>query len=504
MTEENSLIAERKKKLEAWATAGFGYADKFDRTHTSVQAKEFSEKKAPRELEKILEKPDSKVRICGRLMNIREMGKLAFLRVRDGDGDFQICFSKPLLGDDFKKFIKLLDLGDFCGFSGEIFITKHGEPTLLATEIFPLAKALRPLPEKFHGLNDRELCYRQRYLDTLTNPESKQRFVIRSQVVRKIREYLHGEGFIEMEYPILDFTASGALASTFHTHHEALDADMYLRIALETHQKMAIAGGFEKVFEIGKLFRNEGIDPSHLQEFTGFEWYEAYVNYERTMERTRELLLFILDEVFKTRKLEIPDRNGKLQMVDFGQPWPSITFRDLLVQDCGIDIDKFDTVEKLRDEIKKKKIKLEKTENLGYGNLVDNLYKKVSRPKLVEPIFVTQHPMDVSPLARANDENPKVVDRFQLVLAGWEMCNAYSELIDPVEQEKRFAEQAAAKAGGDEEAHGHDDQYILAMEHGMPPISGIGIGIDRLVTLLTKQTNLKDCVLFPIMKPEKI
>lgn len=311
MNEENHLIAERREKIKAWEAEGFiPYAVRFERTHTALEAKQFCEKNKLREVPEITEKPQAQAKLCGRIMNFRSMGKLAFLKIRDVSGDFQICLMKDLLGDLFKKLEKLLDLGDFCGFEGEFFLTKHKEPTLLVTAVTPLAKTLRPLPEKFHGLANKESCYRQRYLDLLTNEETFDRFKIRSEVVRLIREFLHEKQFTEVETPVLQTQAGGAMAKVFETHHNALDHDFVLRISLELEHKMLLAGRFERVFEMGKCFRNEGIDPSHLQEFTLLEWYAAYADLADNMDWTQEMIQFVVPKVLGTSKCTVLDRKS--------------------------------------------------------------------------------------------------------------------------------------------------------------------------------------------------
>jgi lysyl-tRNA synthetase class 2 len=336
----------------------------------------------------------------------------------------------------------------------------------------------------------------------IANEDSKKRFEFRSDFVRALREFYWDQGFREVETPILTNSASGALAKPFTTHHNALDIDMYLRIAPETYLKEAIVGGFEKIFEMGRLFRNEGIDPSHLQDYTSVEHYAAYWNYEDNMEFTEKMFESILMKLKGTTIVSIKDKEGVAHEVDFKGPWPKISMRDVIFKDSEIDIEKFDNAGDLLSEIKSKGIALEGAEDLGFGNLIDALYKKVSRPKMIKPTFLIKHPVELSPLARKNDDNPSVVDRFQLVVATWEIINAYSELVDPIDQAERFEAQSSDKEAGDEEAHGKDDEYVESMEYGMPPISGFGMGIDRIVTLLTAQDNLRDVVLFPIMKPK--
>ncbi len=467
------------------------YAALFQRTHTMKKGGELED--------------GTPLRVAGRVMLFRDMGKLTFATLQDHTGRLQIAFNQEDLGaEEYKHILKLIDLGDIIGVTGERFTTKKGEPTVKVKEWQMLSKALRPLPEKWHGLADRETAYRQRYLDLISNRESFDRMLFRSAFVKAMREFYWKHDFVEVDLPVLVNSPSGALATPFATHHNALDLDVYLRIALETHQKECLVGGFDRTFSLGPVFRNEGMDPSHLQEFTMCEHYASYWDYEENMLFTEQMLKEILMNTRGTTKTTIPDRDGKMIEVDFGGEWPKISMRDLILRDCGIDFDKHTTADALRKAIKDKGIKLEvDVSKLGRGNLIDQLYKKVSRPSIVAPLFVTQHPIDLSPLARRNDENPAVTDRFQLVVGGWEIVNAYSELVDPVDQAQRFAEQSEAKEGGDTEAHGKDDEFVTALEYGCPPCSGWGMGIDRIVALLTAQNNVKDVVLFPIMKPDE-
>lgn len=503
LTDSSNEYNDRLQKLADIQDAGVvPYPDRFERTHKCLEAKEKGEKDGVRATDDIMAKSTSDVVICGRLMSFRSHGKISFGQLQDGSGRVQICFMKDVLGDDQYKFLKKIDVADFLGCKGELFKTKHGEITLLVTEYTLLSKTLRPLPEKFHGLKDQETLYRQRYLDIVMNPDTKKRFEFRSMFIRKLREFYYQNGFMEVETPVLASSASGALAKPFVTHHDALDHDFFLRIAAgETYQKELIASGYEKTFEMGRVFRNEGMDPSHLQEFTMNEFYHAYWNYEDLMKFTEEMFEFLLKETVGSLEVEIKDREGNLQKVDFKTPWPRESMHDLIKKDCGIDINDYDDAKALLKEIKSKKIQIEDAEKLGLGNLIDHLYKKVSRPKLIGPMFLIKHPTQLSPLSRRNDENPKVTDRFQLVVNGWEIVNAYSELINPLQQAEAFKSQSEAKAKGDEEAHAKDDDFVLAMEHGFPPMAGWGMGIDRIVALLTQQDNLKDVVLFPLLRP---
>jgi len=499
---DNPLIQERSSKLDKLRALNIqAYPERFDRTHFSDEAKALAEK-GVRAAEEIQKNNKNDVTLCGRLMSIRSFGKLNFGHLQDSHGRIQVCLMRGVMDEKSEKIFGILDIGDFIGVTGELFKTKHGETTLLASGLTFLGKAIRPLPEKWHGLQDQETKYRQRYLDMVMDESTRQRFELRSKILRKLREFYWKKEFIEIETPVLENISSGAAAKPFTTHHNALDIDVFLRIAGgELWQKMAIVGGFEKTFEVARCFRNEGMDPSHLQEFTMIEHYAAYWNYEDNMKFTEEMFDFLMKEVVGSTKVQIKDREGKLVEVDFKTPWPRRSFRDLILENSGIDIFKFEDIKSLLKEIKKKKIVIEDAETFGYGNLVDHLYKKVSRPKLIQPTFVIKHPADMKPLARKNDEDDRVCDSFQLLVNTWEVVNAYSELVDPADQRDRLTKQAKAKAAGDEEAMSMNEEFLEAMEHGMPPISGWGMGVDRLVTLLTQQENLRDVVLFPLLRP---
>ncbi len=483
---EQELV--RREKLNSIKEYTNPYPERFERNY---------------ELKDAMNLPDEtkNVKVAGRIVSMRKMGKMAFLVLQDIEGRIQVSVKLDLVGEDaYEHFKKDYDLGDFMGVRGEVFTTHTGEKTIRAEEITFLGKALKVLPEKFHGLTDQELIYRNRYVDLITNEKSREVFLLRSKFIQELRKYLNDLGYIEIETPILNMKASGATAKPFIAHHNALDMDVYLRIAPETYLKRAVVGGFTKVFEIARCFRNEGMDASHLQDFTMIEGYGAYLNYKDNMILLRNMLQTIIKNLFGTLEINVGDK-----VVDLSGEWPSVSFRDLILKYSDIDIKKFDTKESLLAEIKNKNIVIESEtplEDLGYGNLVDQLYKKVARPNIVEPIFLTEHPISLSPLARANDDNKELTDRFQLVINGAEIINAYSELVDPQEQEKRLLEQARLKDNGDEEAMPMDYDYIEAMEYGMPPISGWGMGIDRIIQLLTNSENIKDVVMFPLMKPE--
>jgi lysyl-tRNA synthetase class 2 len=480
----------RFKKAQALRAKGKQpYAGVFERTHTLQEARSLSE--------------ESPLAVAGRIVLLRDMGKMTFITLQDHTGRMQIAFKQDVMGEDaYKEALNVLDLGDFIGVHGTRFTTQKGEPSALASQWEMLSKALRQPPEKWHGVSDQETLWRQRYLDLMTNRETFDRFIFRSRFVQKLREFYWKKGFIEVETPVLTNAASGALATPFVTHHQAYDLDVYLRIAPETYLKECIVGGYDKVFEVARVFRNEGLDPSHLQDFTMVEHYCAYWDYVKNMDFTEELLATLMQELTGSMKVQIPDRDGKLVEVDFTPPWPKRTIRDAILQNCGIDINISNSQLALIKAIKSNTISLDAPmESLGFGNLVDQLYKKIARPLLVHPTFIIQHPIELSPLARRNDQNPAITDRFQLVVGGWEIVNAYSELVDPVDQKSRFDEQEKAQKKGDTEAHKKDDDFVTALEYGCPPCSGWGMGIDRIVALLTQQPNLRDVVLFPLMKP---
>ncbi len=485
MRELNEQEIVRREKLENIENP---YPEKYETNYELVEASQ-------------LEDGTTGVRVAGRIVLMRKMGKMSFLTIGDILGKIQVSVKIDMIGEEaYQVFKECYDLGDFIGVEGEIFTTHTGEKTVRASSITFLGKALKPLPEKFHGVEDVETLYRQRYLDLIANDDAKKKFLFRSRFIKEIRNYLDQLGYIEIETPILNNKASGATAKPFITHHNALDIDLYLRIAPETYLKRAIVGGFTKVFEIARCFRNEGIDATHLQDFTMIEGYGAYLNYKDNMKLLRKMLQTIIMNIFGTLHIQVGDK-----MVDLSGEWESVSFKELILKYSSIDIEQYNTKEKLLEKIKEENIDIESEtplEDLGYGNLVDQLYKKVARPHIVNPIFLTEHPISLSPLARANDENPEITDRFQLVINGAEIINAYSELVDPKEQERRLEEQAKLKASGDEEAMPMDYDYIDAMEYGMPPISGWGMGIDRIVQLLTNSENIKDAVLFPLMRPK--
>lgn len=481
----------RLEKLEKLRSAGIDvYPEKFDKKNDLRDIFDLAE--------------GVEVQTAGRLMTFRDMGNISFAHLQDISGKVQVVFEKNSLGvDSYKLLGKCIDLGDFVGVRGEVFVTKKGERSILAKDWIFLGKALLPLPEKFHGLKDQETLYRQRYLDLIANEDAKKRFILRSEFIKTLREFYWQEKFLEVETNTLTHMATGAAARPYNTHNNALDIDVVLRISHELPLKELIVGGFEKVFEIGKAFRNEGHDPSHLPEHTHLEHYAAYWNFEDNIQFTEKMFDHLFEKLNISKILSVKDKQGNLHDVDFSTPWKRVDYVEMIKNDSGIDVTAYDDADKLRKDLSKKKIHIEGMEAMGVMGLIDNLYKKVSRPQIINPTILYNFPKKLQPLARQSDSNQDFVDQFQLVINGWEVLKAYSELVDPIEQRERFVEQAKAKSEGDEEAMEIDEDYLTAMEHGMPPISGWGMGIDRLLTIITGQDNLRDVVLFPLMKPEQ-
>ncbi|MBL7495066.1 lysine--tRNA ligase [Frankia sp. CNm7] len=436
-------------------------------------------------------------RIAGRLVLWRRMGGLVFGHIQDRSGRVQISLARNDLGEEtFKAWHSSARVGDFVGVTGTVYTTRKGERTVAASDFTVLNRAVRALPDKWHGVADVETRYRRRYLDLLANPESRERFQIRSRVISRIRRFLDEADFLEVETPILTDAASGAAARPFITRHNALGEDFYLRISPETYLKRVVAGSFDRVYEIGRNFRNEGIDPSHLQEFTMLEWYAAYWDYRDNMNVVRELIRAVLDDVVGSRAVTY--EGVKL---DFGADWPVLDYREEVQRRTGVDLRVVRDFETLKEKCAA--FGLDVTKAVSYAGLVDLLYKKTVRPELVQPCFLVGHPVELVPLARRNDEDPTRLDMFQVVVNGWEIVKAYSELVDPVDQRARLEEQAELRAAGDDETMMLEEDFIEAMEYGMPPMSGLGLGIDRFVALLTDAPTLRDVVLFPSMRGAK-
>ncbi|MGI6705123.1 MAG: lysine--tRNA ligase [Clostridia bacterium] len=435
------------------------------------------------------------VSIAGRMMSKRVMGRASFAHILDDKGQIQIYVRKDVIGDETYGDFKSYDIGDILGIKGEVFRTNKGEISVKAEEIQLLAKSLLPLPEKWHGLKDVDLRYRQRYVDMIVNSNVRKTFLIRSKVIQAIRRFLDNRRFLEVETPILHTTAGGANARPFITHHNTLDIDMYLRIATELHLKRLIVGGFEKVYEIGRIFRNEGMDIRHNPEFTTIELYEAYTDYHGMMELTENMISQVAQEVLGTMKISYQGVE-----VDLTPPWTRMTMTDAVKKYTGVDFSQIKDDEEARRV--GKELKLEGIENASKGEVLNAAFDEFVEENLVQPTFIIDYPIEISPLAKKKADNPELTYRFELFITGREMANAFSELNDPIDQKERFIRQAAQRAAGDEEAHMMDEDFVTALEYGMPPTGGLGIGIDRLVMLLTDSYSIRDVILFPTMKPK--
>lgn len=477
----------RREKLEEIRKVCNPYPEKYVKTHSLEDAK-------------LLEDGTTDVRIAGRIIFARKMGKLSFVRIRDLKGDMQLEFKIDVVGEErYDFFKKLIDTGDFIGAEGEIFTTQTGEKTLRVHSFEFLGKALRPLPEKFHGLVDTELKYRQRYVDLITNEESRKVFLGRSKFYAFLHKFLADNGFLQVETPIIQTAVCGASAKPFYTHHNALDLDCNLRIAPETFLKQCIAGGFDRVYEVAKCFRNEGMDSEHLQEFTQVEWYASYWNYEDNMKFYSRFIKELLMELVGTTTIEYQDK-----VLDFGkEEWDKINYCEAMTDIFGFDFLSIDEPSDLKSMIIEKGLFTEEdlADYKSLSQIIDFVYKKKIRANIVDPTIIYNYPSVLIPLARRNDNDSRRIDVFQVVAAGTELCKAYSELVNPIEQREAFEGQLKAKAQGDDETMDLDEDFLLAMEQGMPPISGLGFGIDRLMMLIYNVPSVRDVVLFPIMKP---
>lgn len=443
--------------------------------------------------EEFNEADEREVSIAGRIMSKRRHGKICFLDLRDSEGNIQIFARKDVLEEKYED-VKGIDIGDIVGVKGIVFKTEAGEITVRATDISLLSKSLQILPEKFHGLKDPDLRYRQRYVDLIVNPEVKDVFIKRNKIIKKIREFLDNKDFLEVETPILGTVAGGANARPFYTHHNTLDIDMQLRIANELFLKRLIVGGFDKVYEMGKMFRNEGMDTKHNPEFTNIELYQAYADYEEMMRITEDLFEYVALEVLGTDTI-----NYQGTEICLKAPWKRITMIDAVKKYADVDFNEIDTDEKAREVAREKG--LDVNDNDTWGKLLSEMFEEFCEEHLVEPTFVIGHPVDVSPLAKRNPEDPRLTQRFEAFINTWEFANAFSELNDPIDQRERFEAQVAEKAAGDDEAHPMDSDFINAIEVGLPPTGGLGIGVDRMIVLLTDQPSIRDVLLFPTMKP---
>ncbi len=482
----NELIRVRREKLAELQESGNDPFEitKYNQTHHSADIKADFENMEGKT-----------VSIAGRLMSKRVMGKASFCNVQDLKGSIQSYVARDSIGEEEYKAFKKLDIGDLVGIEGEVFLTKTGEISIHASKVTLLSKSLQILPEKYHGLTNTDMRYRQRYVDLIMNNEVKQTFINRSKIISSIRKYLDSQGFMEVETPMLVSNAGGAAARPFQTHFNALDLDIKLRISLELYLKRLIVGGLEKVYEIGRVFRNEGLDTRHNPEFTLMELYQAYTDYNGMMDLTENMFRHVAQEVLGTTTITY---NG-VEM-DLGKPFERITMVDAVKKYSGVDFNEITTLEQARAVAKEHHVEYE--ERHMKGDILNLFFEEFVEEHLIQPTFVMDHPIEISPLTKKKPGNPEYVERFEMFMNGWEMCNAYSELNDPIDQRERFKAQEALLAQGDEEANTTDEDFLYALELGMPPTGGIGYGIDRLVMLLTDSPAIRDVLFFPTMKPE--
>ena len=475
----------RQEKLKALQDEGKDpfVITKYDQTHHSADIKDNFD-----ELE------GKTVRVAGRMMSKRVMGKASFCNIQDLKGNIQSYVARDSIGEEEYKGFKKLDIGDIIGIEGEVFRTKTGEISIHATAVTLLSKSLQILPEKFHGLTNTDMRYRQRYIDLIMNQESKQTLINRSKIISAVRKYLDGEGFMEVETPMLVYNAGGAAARPFETHFNALDTDIKLRISLELYLKRLIVGGMERVYEIGRVFRNEGLDTRHNPEFTLMELYQAYTDYHGMMDLTENLYRYVAQEVLGTTKITF---NG-IEM-DLGKPFERITMLDAVKKYSGVDFNEINSTEEAHAVAKEHHVEFEKHHKKG--DILNLFFEEFVEDHLIQPTFVMDHPIEISPLTKKKPEDPNYVERFEFFMNGWEMANAYSELNDPIDQRERFKAQEELLALGDEEANTTDEDFLYALELGMPPTGGIGFGIDRMTMLLTDSQAIRDVILFPTMKP---
>ena len=482
----NELICVRREKLAELQESGNDPFEitKYDQTHHSADIKA--------DFENLEGKT---VSVAGRMMSKRVMGKASFCNLQDLKGNIQSYVARDSIGEEEYKAFKKLDIGDLVGIEGEVFMTKTGEISIHASKVTLLSKSLQILPEKYHGLTNTDMRYRQRYVDLIMNSEVKQTFINRSKIISAIRRYLDGQGFMEVETPMLVPNAGGAAARPFQTHFNALDLDIKLRISLELYLKRLIVGGLERVYEIGRVFRNEGLDTRHNPEFTLMELYQAYTDYNGMMDLTENMFRYVAQEVLGTTTITY---NG-VEM-DLGKPFERITVVDAVKKYSGVDFNEITTLEQARAVAKEHHVEYE--ERHKKGDILNLFFEEFVEEHLIQPTFVMDHPIEISPLTKKKPGNPEYVERFEMFMNGWEMCNAYSELNDPIDQRERFKAQEALLAQGDEEANTTDEDFLYALELGMPPTGGIGYGIDRLVMLLTDSPAIRDVLFFPTMKPE--
>lgn len=491
--EENHMIQERRQKLAEWRAAGQAFPNDFQRENISGKLHELYGEKTAEELEGL----PVEVKVAGRMMLKRVMGKASFATLQDMGGRIQAYISRDAVGEEVYASFKHWDLGDIFGIVGTLMKTKTGELTIKASAIRLLTKSIRPLPDKFHGLSDQEQKYRQRYVDLIMNEETRATFQARSRILQSIRNYMCGHGFMEVETPMMHPIPGGASAKPFVTHHNALDMEMFLRIAPELYLKRLVVGGFEKVFEVNRNFRNEGLSPRHNPEFTMMEFYEAYADYKSLMDFTEGLLRHAAREALHQ---EVFEYQGK--ELDLSKPFHRLTMVQAVLKYCPhYNEAQLNDAAWLIEQLRARKVELRGTEGLGALQLL--FFEETAEAQLWEPTFIIDYPVEVSPLARASDSNPEITERFELFIVGREIANGFSELNDPEDQANRFLEQVKAKDAGDEEAMYYDADYIRALEFGLPPTGGCGIGIDRLIMLLTDSPAIRDVILFPQMRPEQ-
>ena len=485
---QERITQQRQQKLERIRERGVDpYPHRYHRSHTTQEAVTRLERN---EAGLAVE---AEVSVAGRITAHRDMGKFAFLDLRDGAGKIQLYFHKGHLDEAALNLLKDIDIGDFIGAGGRLIRTKSGEPTVDVKDFSLLAKSLQPLPEKWHGLSDIDTRYRQRYLDLIANTEAKEIFHMRSQVITAIRQFLNRRGFIEVETPVLQPSAGGALARPFITHHHALDQDFYLRIAPELHLKRLIIGGFDKVYELGRIFRNEGISTKHNPEFTMMESYETYADYNDVMAMLEEMVAEVSRQVLGRDKVEFGGNT-----INFKPPWQCLQLHQAIKEYSGIDFDKYPDADSLRAEMVKKKMEVDPQKDRG--RLIDELISTFVEPKLIRPTFLLDYPVEMSPLAKRKPDNERLVERFEAFAGGIEIANAFTELNDPIEQRQRFLRQQKERQTEGETVETVDEDFLLALEYGMPPTGGLGVGIDRLVMLLTGQPSIRQVILFPQLK----
>lgn len=495
----NDQMLVRREKLQQLRAEGRDpfIISRYERTATAAMAVQRFlelEQTATADGQELAHDAGPEVSLAGRIRTIRVMGKASFAHIQDETGQIQVYVKVNDLGEEAYQYFKSFDIGDIIGVSGKVFRTRRGEVTLAVNSFILLSKALRPLPDKWHGLKDVELRYRQRYVDLIVNPEAKKVFEQRSKALNAIRTFLTKRGFLEVETPVLHPIAGGANAKPFITHHNTLDMQLYLRIAPELYLKRLIVGGFDRVFELGKNFRNEGISTKHNPEYTSLELYQAYVDFHEMMEITEELVAYVANELLGTTKI-----NYQGKEIDLTPPWPRVTMEESLQRFAGIDFAAVTDDAAARELAKTKGLKVQS--DTTRGEVLAALFEEFVEDKLIQPVFITHHPVEISPLAKRTPEHPEVTDRFEPFINGWEIANGFSELNDPLDQRERFEKQVQAREKGDEEAHMMDEDFITALEIGLPPTGGLGIGVDRLLMLLTDSPSIRDVILFPHMRP---